>query len=149
MSAMQQLNLPPAKLRLTQKGDQVYVFCTLRRKELVLTPEEWVRQHLIHLLIDHKNIPAGLISSEMTIEVNGLVRRCDLVVYSREGRPRMIVECKAPEIAITEGTFRQIAQYNHRLQVELLVMSNGLDHIIAKVDQSSGEVVFLDDLPLF
>jgi hypothetical protein len=144
---MQQLNLPPAKLRLTRKAEQVMVFCILRKKDLVLTPEEWVRQHLIHFLIDHKNVPAGLISAEMGIEVNGLVRRCDLVVYSREGRPRIIVECKAPEITITEGTFRQIAQYNHRLQVELLILSNGLDHIIAKVDQSSGEVVFLDDLP--
>lgn len=144
---MQQLNLPPAKLRLTRKAEQVMVFCILRKKDLVLTPEEWVRQHLLHFLIDHKNVPAGLISAEMGIEVNGLVRRCDLVVYSREGRPRIIVECKAPEITITEGTFRQIAQYNHRLQVELLILSNGLDHIIAKVDQSSGEVVFLDDLP--
>jgi hypothetical protein len=146
---MQQLNLPPAKLRLTRKAEQVMVFCILRKKDLVLTPEEWVRQHLIHLLIDHKNIPAGLISSEMTIEVNGLVRRCDLVVYSREGLPRIIVECKAPEVAITESTFRQIAQYNHRLQVELLILSNGLEHFIAKVDQSSGEVVFVEDLPVF
>jgi type I site-specific restriction endonuclease len=83
----------------------------------------------------------------MGIEVNGLTRRCDLVVYSRDGHPRMIVECKAPEVAITEKTFRQIAQYNHRLQVGVLFMSNGLEHFIAKVDQSSGEVVFVADLP--
>jgi hypothetical protein len=144
---MQQLNLPPAKLRLTRKAEQVMVFCILRKKDLVLTPEEWVRQHLIHFLIDHKNVPAGLISAEMGIEVNGLTRRCDLVVYSRDGHPRMIVECKAPEVAITEKTFRQIAQYNHRLQVGVLFMSNGLEHFIAKVDQSSGEVVFVADLP--
>ena len=146
---MQQLNLPPAKLRLTRKEEQVYVFCILRKKDLVLTPEEWVRQHLIHYLIDHKNIPIGLISAEMAIEVNGLVRRCDLVVYSRDGQARMIIECKATEVAITEKTFRQIAQYNHRLQVEILLMSNGLEHIIAQVDQSSGEISFLDDLPNF
>lgn len=144
---MQQLNLPPANLRLKRKEDQTFVFCVIRKKELLLTPEEWVRQHLIHYLIEHRNISKGLISAEMPIEVNGLSRRCDLVVFSKEGKPRMIVECKAPDVAISEQTLRQIAQYNHRLQVSLLLMSNGIDHFIARVDQETGAVRFIEDLP--
>jgi diaminopimelate epimerase len=144
---MQQLNLPPANLRLKRKEDQTFVFCVIRKKELLLTPEEWVRQHLIHYLIEHRNISKGLISAEMSIEVNGLSRRCDLVVFSKEGKPQMIVECKAPDIAISEQTFRQIAQYNHRLQVSLLLMSNGIDHFIARVDQETGSLQFIEDLP--
>ncbi len=144
---MQPLNLPPANLRLTRRGEQVFVFCILRKKELVLTPEEWVRQHLIHFLIDHRNVPSGLIRAEMAIEVNGLSRRCDLVVYSRKGRPQMIVECKAPEVSISDHTFRQIAQYNFELQVDILILSNGLDHFIAEIDKTTGELLYLDDLP--
>jgi predicted type IV restriction endonuclease len=141
------LNLPKAELKLSRKGDKIFVWCIIRRKDLVLTPEEWVRQHLIHYLINQKNIPQSLMAAEMPIVVNTLQRRCDLVVYSKEGKPRMIVECKAPEVQLTQNVFHQIAQYNFELGVDLLMVSNGIDHIICQIDRKTGEMVFLQDLP--
>lgn len=141
------LNLPKAQLKLTKKNDKIYVWCILRKKELVLTPEEWVRQHLIHFLINEKQIPQGLIAAEMPIVVNTLQRRCDLVIYSKEGKPTMIVECKAPEVQLTDKVFRQIAQYNFELGVDLLMVSNGMDHIICRINRTTGELEFLQDLP--
>jgi predicted type IV restriction endonuclease len=141
------LNLPPVQLKLTRREGKIYVWCILRKKELILTPEEWVRQHLIHYLIRDKKIPQGLMAAEMPIVVNNLQRRCDLVVFSAEGKPSMIVECKAPEIPLTEKVFHQIAQYNFELGVELLMVSNGLDHIICQIDRKTGELQFLNDLP--
>jgi predicted type IV restriction endonuclease len=141
------LNLPKAELKLSRKGDKIFVWCIIRRKDLVLTPEEWVRQHLIHYLINEKNIPQSLMAAEMPIVVNTLQRRCDLVVYSKEGKPRMIVECKAPEVQLTQNVFHQIAQYNFELGVDLLMVSNGIDHIICQIDRKTGEMVFLQDMP--
>jgi len=141
------LNLPKAELKLSRKGDKIFVWCIIRRKDLVLTPEEWVRQHLIHYLINEKNIPQSLMAAEMPIVVNTLQRRCDLVVYSKEGKPRMIVECKAPEVQLTQNVFHQIAQYNFELGVDLLMVSNGIDHIICRIDRKTGEMVFLEDMP--
>jgi predicted type IV restriction endonuclease len=141
------LNLPLAKLKLTRKGEKTFVWCIIRKKELVLTPEEWVRQHLIHFLINEKKISQSLMAAEMPIVVNTLQRRCDLVIYSKEGRPLMIVECKAPEIQLDEKVFHQIAQYNFELGVDLLMVSNGIDHIICRINRNTGELEFLQDLP--
>jgi hypothetical protein len=141
------LSLPRASLKLTRKEEQVYVWCLVRKKKLLLTPEEWVRQHIIHFLTNEKQIPLGLIAAEMSIEVNQLARRCDLVVYGNDGIPKLIIECKAPEINLNENTFYQIAQYNFKLNVDYLMLTNGLDHIVCFIDRKQNELVFLEELP--
>jgi hypothetical protein len=141
------LSFPVAPLKLTRKKNLVYVKCLVRKKELLVTPEEWVRQHLLHYLINEKQIPIGLISSEMAIEVNQLSRRCDVVVFGKDGNPRMIIECKAPEVKLTEKVFRQIAQYNFTLNVDFLILTNGLENIACKIDRSNSSLIFLENLP--
>ncbi len=145
----QELNLPKAPLKITKTGEQYFVFDVWRRKKLLITPEEWVRQHLLHYLVNEIKYPQNLISSEQGIEVNKLVRRCDAVVYGRDGRPKMIIECKAPEIKLSENTFMQIAQYNSKLQVDFLLVSNGVDHIIAKINREPAGIVYLEKFPSF
>ena len=141
------LSFPQAELKLTRKEGQVFVWCIVRKKSLVLTPEEWVRQHLIHFLIQEKQIPIGLIAAEMAIEINQLSRRCDVVVFGIDGKPRLIVECKAPEINLTEKTFNQIAQYNAALNVDLLMVTNGLQHIVCQIDRKNTQLNYLEELP--
>lgn len=144
---LKSLNLPMAELKLTKKNETVYVWCIIRKKALVLTPEEWVRQHIIHFLIHQKEIPVGLIATEMGISVNDLTRRCDVVVFGNDGAPKLIVECKAPEINLTEKVFNQIAQYNFTLNVDNLMVTNGLNHIFCKIDRIKNELNFLQELP--
>lgn len=149
MSFIKALNFPKANLKLTKEGETHFVWCIIRKKKLVLTPEEWVRQHVVHFLIEELNIPIGRITSEYTITVNDLTRRCDVVVFDEFGKPKMIIECKAPEVAITENVFYQIAQYNNKLQVDYLMMTNGLNHFYAKINYKNGNPEFqanLDDL---
>lgn len=141
------LSFPQAELKLSRKEGQVFVWCIIRKKSLVLTPEEWVRQHLIHFLIREKQIPIGLIAAEMAIEINQLSRRCDVVVFGKDGKPRLIVECKAPEINLTEKTFNQIAQYNAALNVDLLMVTNGLQHIVCQIDRENTLLNYLEELP--
>lgn len=122
------LNLPKAKLRLKRKDSQVYVWCVIRQMDLLCTPEEWVRQHVIHYLINEKQFPKGLIASEYVVEYNGLNKRADIVVFDRNHHPLLIVECKAPEIPINEKVLLQIATYNSKLNVPFLFLTNGLKH---------------------
>lgn len=141
------LSLPNASLKLTKKEAQVLVWCVIRKKKLLLTPEEWVRQHIIHFLVSEKQIPLGLIAAEMTIEVNKLVRRCDIVVFGNDGKPILIIECKAPEINLTEKVFHQIAQYNFTLNVDFLMVTNGLNHIVCQIDRINSSLNYLEGLP--
>lgn len=141
------LNLPKAHLRLTRRNDQVFVWCIVRKKELVCTPEEWVRQHLIHYLVDEKEVPLGLVASEYSLEYNGLSKRADIVVFDRVGSPRLLIECKAPEVPITEQTFYQMAQYNFKLNVEYFVLTNGLQHIVGKIDKQNNAIQVMNDFP--
>jgi hypothetical protein len=147
MSEIQPLNFPKADLRLKRKDSDVYVWCILRKKELICTPEEWVRQHVIHFLINDKNIPEGLIASEYSLEYNGLAKRADIVVFDRSQKPVLIVECKATTVPITEKTLQQIAQYNFKLNVDYLFLTNGLEHVFCSVDKETGKVMYLRDLP--
>ena len=141
------LNLPQTNLKLTRKDNHVFVWCIVRKKDLVCTPEEWVRQHLIHFLINEKNIPLGLLASEYSLNYNGLVKRADIVVFDRSGQPNMLIECKAPEVLISEKTFYQMAQYNSQLNAEYFMLSNGLHHFIGKIGPKNGDIQILDDFP--
>jgi hypothetical protein len=144
---IQSLNLPKAPLKLSRKDDTVYVLCEIRNKKLKLTPEEWVRQHVIHFLITHKNVTKGVIASEQTIQVNGLTRRCDIVIYNISGKPILLVECKAPEVHLSEKVLHQIAQYNSNLHVDYLMITNGNEHFNCYINREKSTFDFLESLP--
>ncbi len=148
-SAIQPLNLPPAQLRLRRgaKGEEIYD--PLRGKWLVLTPEEWVRQNFTAWLITDFGYPAGLMANEIAVNLNGTSKRCDTVVYDRGARPIMIVEYKAPHIAITQKVFEQIARYNIVLKVKYLTVSNGLHHYCCVLDDTTGRYRFLSEIPAY
>lgn len=143
------LNLPKADLKLVRKQGVVFVWCIIRKKELVVTPEEWVRQHIIHFLINEKGFPIGLIASEYSLSYNGIAKRADIVVFNRSSQPMLIIECKAPEVSLSEATVRQIAQYNYNLGVDFLMLSNGLNHVVCKIDRQQGKLSYLEELPAF
>lgn len=143
------LNFPKANLKLSRKDGVIYVWDIFRRKKLQLTPEEWVRQHILHYLIDHKNFPVNLLAAEYGIRVNQMTRRCDGVVFDRQGKPVMIIECKAPEVKINEQTLHQIAQYNFTLKVNWLVLSNGLETVTAFINSETKSVEYLKEIPFF
>lgn len=141
------LNLPMAELRLAESGGQATVLDPLRRRYVRLTPEEWVRQHFTAYLIREKGYPAGLLANEVTINVNGLARRCDSVLYGHNREPLMIIEYKAPQVALTQRVFDQIWRYNTVLRVEWLIVSNGLRHIVCHLDKKQGTYAFLAQVP--
>lgn len=146
---MQHLNFPylPQRIRRVEGVDQV--FDDIRKKWVVLTPEEWVRQHLIEYLIRDRNCPPGLISVEKGLEYNGMKRRYDLVVFARNTRPILLVECKAPEIKVTEDVFDQAARYNMTLQVPFLMITNGLSHFCCHINLQERSYSFLKEIPHF
>ncbi len=146
---IQPLAFPKANLRLSKKNDALFVWCVSRKKKLLLTPEEWVRQHLIHYLVSEKKVPIGLVISEYAIKVNNLSRRCDVVVFGTDSFPKLIIECKAPEVPINHRVFHQIAQYNFQLNVDFLMLTNGLQHIICKIDRINNTFVNMEELPAF
>jgi hypothetical protein len=135
---MIKLNLPEfdAKVRIMENQQQI--FDVIRRKYVVLTPEEWVRQHFVNYLINHSSYPKGLMTIEKKVIVNGASQRADIVVYSRNGQPLMVVECKAPDIELSNSTFAQAARYNYILGAKYLVITNGVKHFCCKVDLQTG-----------
>lgn len=143
------LNLPKASLKLTKSKGEVFVWDVFRKKKLLLTPEEWVRQHFLHFLVNEKQFPIGLIASEYNIEVNKLQRRCDGVIFNRNSKPIAIIECKAPEVNLSENTFYQIAQYNFKLQVDWLILTNGLNTIVAKLNHIQNGIDYFQEVPRF
>jgi hypothetical protein len=145
---IESLNLPKADLKLKRRNNEIYVWCIIRKKELICTPEEWVRQHVIHYLINEKNIAPGLITSEFAISYNGLSKRADIVVFNKEMRPLLIVECKASSVAISKQTLFQIAQYNHELDVDYLFLTNGLEHVTCRVNKKTKSIDYIEELPV-
>ena len=146
---MQKLNLPNYNLKLKSSENKTLIFDIVRKKYMVLTPEEWVRQHFVHYLIDEKKYPVSLIAVEKQLTVNNLKKRSDILVYNALGLPEIIVECKAPRIKITQATFDQIARYNLKLNADLLVVSNGLQHYISKMDFENEKYIFLEEIPCY
>jgi len=144
---MQKLNFPPFQFTVKQEENKTFILDEIRKKYLVLTPEEWVRQHCVKFLNEYKNYPLSLLSIEKQISVNRMSRRCDIVAYHSSGKPKLIVECKAPNIKITQDVFNQIAAYNTKLQVEYLFVTNGLQHYCCKIDLKEKKVDFIKDLP--
>jgi len=144
---MQELNLPSYEFRLKKDDGQVRIFDEVRKKYVALTPEEWVRQHFIMYLINQKQVPAGLIILEKQLIMNKMSRRPDILIHDKQGKPVMIVECKAPEVNITQDTFDQVARYNSVLSVQYLVVTNGLQHFCCQMDYQRNTYRFLEDIP--
>ena len=130
-------------------GQSSKVFDIVRRKYVNLTPEEWVRQHLMHFLVTEKAVPKSLIGVEKKLLVNNIAKRTDLVVYSRDAKPLLIAECKAPSIKITQEVFDQAARYNLSLDVRYFILTNGLDIFFCTIDHEKKGYHFLPDLPLY
>jgi hypothetical protein len=143
------LNLPPCSLQLTTDGTSTFVLDGLRKKKLVCTPEEWVRQHWIHFLIAHKNFPKALIQSEGGLKVNMLAKRTDLILFNREGKPILLAEFKSPFIPLGEAVVNQILRYNSVHQIPYLLISNGLEHRFATVHFEEHRIEWMVDLPVF
>ena len=146
---MPQLNLPKVALKTKSVEGTIQVFDVIRKKYFVLTPEEWVRQHFIHYLNNEKNYPMGLMGVEKMVKYNALKTRADIVLYTTEGKAKMIVECKAPNVKITQDTFNQIAKYNSQLKVKYLIVTNGMNHYCCKMDYENSEIKFLEEIPTY
>ncbi|MBR5860241.1 MAG: type I restriction enzyme HsdR N-terminal domain-containing protein [Bacteroidaceae bacterium] len=141
------LNLPAYETKITENDGKRQIFDILRKCYVALTPEEWVRQHFVHYLIDHKGYSKALMGNEVSILLNNTKRRCDTVVYDRSMRPRVIVEYKAPSVRITKEVFAQISRYNLILKVDYLIVSNGIQHYCCKMDYTDNTFVFLQEVP--
>lgn len=123
------------------------IFDEIRKKFVVLTPEEWVRQHVVQYLLLEKKYPKSLINVEKLVKVNGLNKRYDIVVFQPNGEIFMLIECKAPEVAISQQTFDQIARYNLKLNAQYLMVTNGLNHYFCQMDFENEKYVFLKEAP--
>ena len=146
---MQALNFPTYQFRIKSSENTNYIFDIIRKKYVVLTPEEWVRQHTVHFLINEKNFPKSLIAVEKQLKVNKLVKRFDVLVFNKEGLPEIIVECKSPNIKISQDTFDQIARYNLKLNANKLVVTNGIQHYFCKLDHEEQQYIFLEEIPKY
>jgi hypothetical protein len=144
---MQKLNFPGYQFRFQQQGKQVRIFDIVRKKYVTLTPEEWVRQHVLHFLIGEKQVPAGLIGVESEIRLFHTRKRFDVAVFDHSGKAVLAVECKAPSIPVTQEVVDQLVRYNLILKVKFLMLTNGLTHLFCKVDQVSGNIKIIEDLP--
>lgn len=143
------LNLPSYDIKITEKGGKTFILDVLRKKYVALTPEEWVRQHFIHFLLEHKGYPQGLLANEVQLTLNGTKKRCDSVLFGKDMKARLIVEYKAPSIEITQAVFDQITRYNMVLKVDYLIVSNGLTHYCCKIDYQTKQYTFLPDIPSY
>ena len=135
---MRNLNFPSYKFRIKNSENNTHIFDVIRKKFVVLQPEEWVRQHCIQFLINEKNFPVSLINVEKVVQINGLNKRYDIVVYNSDGSIYLIVECKAPRVKISQSAFDQIARYNLALKASCLMVTNGLNHYFCTMDNNLG-----------
>ena len=146
---MQKLNLPEYKIKVRKTDTTFEIFDRFRKKYVVLTPEEWVRQNFLLYLVFEKNVPETLIVVEKSLTVNNLQKRCDIVIYDKSTKPKIIVECKAANVKITQDTFDQIIRYNMTLKVDYLIVTNGLTHYCCFMDYKNDQYSFLQKIPEF
>lgn len=146
---MQELNFPSFKFRLRLENNRQEIFDPVRRKFVVLSPEEWVRQNLIAYLIQIKGYPVSMIGVEKQLILNSLPKRFDLVIFTRNANPYLLVECKAPGVEITENTFDQAARYNMLLHAEYFLITNGLEHYTCRIDYERKQYIFIEEVPHF
>ena len=141
--------MPIYKLKMKEIGKKIYIFDEVRKKYLTLNQEEWVRQNFIQYLNKEKKFPLSLMGVEKVISYNSLKTRADIVVYDTQGLEIIIVECKSPEVKITQETFYQIAKYNSQLRVNFLIVTNGIKHYCCKRDYLNEKYDFIEEIPSF
>ena len=146
---MQKLNFPTYTFRFKNSENKVSIFDEIRKKFMLMTPEEWVRQNVVRFLLEEKKYPKSYINVEKIIKINGLTKRYDIVVFQPNGKIFLLIECKAPEVPISQNTFDQIARYNMTLEAEFLMITNGLNHYFCKMDYEKEQYQFLKELPDF
>lgn len=146
---MRDLNFPSYNFRIKNSENNTHIFDVIRKKFVVLQPEEWVRQHCIQFLINEKNFPVSLINVEKVVEINGLNKRYDIIVFNSDGSIYLIIECKAPKVKISQSAFDQIARYNLALKASYLMVTNGLNHYFCNIDYNLGVYNFLKELPSY
>lgn len=146
---MQKLNFPDYTFRFKSSENKVAIFDEIRKKFIVLTPEEWVRQHVVKYLLEEKKFPKSYINVEKVLKINGLTKRYDVVVFQPDGSIYLLVECKAPEVAISQNTFDQIARYNMTLNAAYLMVTNGLNHYFCQINNGQEHYTFLPHLPQY
>jgi len=146
---MQKLNLPEYTFKIKSENSRQFIFDSIRKKYVRLTPEEWVRQNFMQFLVVEKKYSSSLLTVEAAVNINGNPQRADLIVFDRQATPVLVAEFKAPEVKITQQTFDQIARYNMPLKVKFLIVSNGLQHYCCQVDFESGTYSFLQEIPEF
>jgi type I site-specific restriction-modification system R (restriction) subunit len=144
---MEKLNLPEYAFRTKTEDGKKLIFDSIRKKFVVLTPEEWVRQNFIQYLIREKKYPESLMAVEKQIMVNGKQRRFDLLIYLRNGQPLLIAEFKAPGVKISQDAFDQVVRYNMTVRVERVIVSNGLQHFACEVDYPNNSYSYLHGIP--
>lgn len=146
---MHKLNLPEFDVRLKKADGKVWIFDGIRKKYIVLTPEEWVRQHFVHYLLTEKKYPRSLIKVEGGLVYNQLQKRTDIVVFDRQGKPWMVIECKSPATTVSPATLSQAAVYNTTLQAGYLSVTNGLVHFCARIDWLDRKTTLLSGFPAY
>ncbi|CAG5079846.1 type I restriction enzyme HsdR N-terminal domain-containing protein [Parvicella tangerina] len=146
---MQKLNFPQYQFDVKRDDDRLFILDQVRKKWVSLTPEEWVRQHTIAFLVMERKFPAGLIGIEKAVKINQMNKRFDVVCYNQDTNPVLLVECKAPEVEITQTVLDQALRYNSQLQVNYLLLTNGITHVIAFVDYKNKKLEYLDNIPSF
>ncbi len=144
---MQKLNFPNYQFRFKNSENKVSIFDEIRKKFIILTPEEWVRQNVVQYLLLEKKYPKSLINVEKVLKINGLTKRYDVVVFNNDGSINVLIECKSTDIKISQTVFDQIARYNMTLKANFLMVTNGLNHYICKIDFENEKYSFLESLP--
>lgn len=144
---MNKLNLPPYAIALDRQDETLKVWDDLRRKWVRLTPEEWVRQHFIHFLIDHLGYPAQLLGNEVGLSLGGSKLRVDSILYDTQLRPKMLIEYKAPSVPLSQQVLEQALRYNYKLEVPYLILSNGLEHVAYYINYEDQSYTILDHIP--
>ncbi len=146
---MRTLRFPTYEFKIINKNNKAYIFDIIRKRYVVLLPEEWVRQHLLHYLIDEKQFPKGLMKVEQYIKVNEQRRFTDLTVFDRNGKPLLITECKSFKVPLTSYTFEQISAYGRVLKAPYFLVTNGLSHFVYHINWQKHDFIFLKDVPAF
>ena len=146
---MQKLNLPEYDFKVKKEEEKFWIFDPVRKKDVVLTPEEWVRQHFLNYMITHLNYPKALIRIEGGLKYNQLNKRADIVVFDRAGQPWMIVECKAADQTVNENTVHQASVYNSAIRAKYLAVTNGMKHYCAAIDWEKHDYQLMTAMPEF
>ncbi len=149
MRKFPELNIPAYPFRIRQSGSLRVIWDEFRKKYVALTPEEWVRQHILMYLVNELQYPSGRMAVEMALQVHGTMLRCDALVYDAQLKPLMLIECKAPDIVITNDTLLQIARYNQTAGVNYLLVTNGIKHYCFQRKSDQSGFVSLQQIPLY